>query len=309
MRSLALVAIFGCLAVVRAAAADDTSACIAASEAGQSMRDRRELLEAREKFAACSRDVCPRPVRVDCMQQRTEVDAAIPTVVLRAKDGRGEDAVDVKVSCDGTVLAAQLDGKARPVNPGAHTFRFEITGIAPFERKVVVGEGEKNRLVVGEAPREAAPPRTEVPGTEPSTSIGPAEPSAATVPSEPPTDASGRGLSIPGLIAGAIGVAATVPMTILWLSGTGDIHQMKDTCAPSAGGAGCPASRVDSDRTQLVVGDIFLGVSVVGVVTGAILIFARGGGHHDDPTQGTTALRVDASAVPGGAFVSAWGPF
>jgi hypothetical protein len=304
-----LSSILAGLAVARAAAADDTSACIAASEAAQSMRDRRELLEAREKFAACSRDVCPRPVRADCMQQRTEVDAAIPTVVLRAKDARGEDAVDVKVFCDGAVLATQLDGKARPVNPGAHTFRFEIDGVAPFERKVVVGEGEKNRLVVGEAPHEAAPPNSEVPGAQPSTSAGPVEVPANPTPSEAAADASGHALSIPGLIAGGIGVAATIPMAILWVSGTNAVHQMRGTCAPAAGGAGCDASRVDSARTQLVLGDVFLGVSVVGVVTGAVLIFTHLGGHHEEAAPAATALRLDASPLPGGAFVSALASF
>lgn len=303
--------VFSCLlasvGVASTSAADDTSTCIAASEAGQSLRDRRALIEAREKFAACSRDVCPRPVRADCMQQRNEVDAAIPSVVVRAKDARGEDAVDVKVLCDGAAFATQLDGKARPLNPGAHTFRFELEGIAPFERKVVVAEGEKNRLVLGEAPREPAPTHgAEIPGT-------PAETTAATPSAEPPSETpsgtEARGLSIPGLIAGGIGVAATVPMAIFWLSGTGDVRQMRDTCAPSAGGSGCPASRVESDRTQLVVGDIFLGVSVVGIATGAILLLTHGFGHSEGSSPTTTAMRLDATPLPGGALVSAFAPF
>src|SRR5580700_2222690 len=117
------------------AAADDTSDCIAASEAAQSLRDRRALLEARDQLAVCSRDVCPAPIRSDCIQQRSEVDAAMPSVVLRAKDARAEDMVDVRVLCDGVVVATQEDGKALAVDPGAHTFRFEAQGVPPVERK------------------------------------------------------------------------------------------------------------------------------------------------------------------------------
>ena len=237
------------MSFTRTAAADDTSVCIAASEAGQSLRDKQALLEAREKFATCSRDVCPRPIRADCMQQRDAVEAAMPSVVLRAKDTRGEDAIDVKVFCDGAVLATQLDGRARPVNPGAHVFRFEIQGVPPFERKVVVGEGEKNRLVVGDAPRETPPSNpSATPNDKATTPTSPDDGSTSASPGGGANEAAGRagahGLSIPGLIVGGIGVAATIPMAILWISGAGDVKQMRDTCAPSAGGSGCAASRI-----------------------------------------------------------------
>ena len=249
------------------------------------------------------------------MQQRGEVEAAIPSVVVRAKDAHGEDAVDVKVFCDGALLATQLDGRARQVNPGAHTFRFEIEGVAPFDRKVVVGEGEKNRLVIGEAPRETPPSN----GAE--TSVGqPATPAGAAVeaptnstPGEvtsgPPSGAETRGVSIPGLVVGGIGIAAAVPMAILWLTATSDVNKMRDTCAPSAGGAGCAASRVNSDRTQLVVGDVFLGVSVAGLAAGAILLLTHGDGHQEGAAPSATGMRLDATPLPGGGFVSALAPF
>jgi hypothetical protein len=249
------------------------------------------------------------------MQQRGEVEAAIPSVVVRAKDAHGEDAVDVKVFCDGALLATQLDGRARPVNPGAHTFRFEIEGVAPFDRKVVVGEGEKNRLVVGEAPRETQPSHAaETPVGQPATPAGPAvEAPANTAPGETtgeaPSGTETRGVSVPGLVAGGIGIAAAVPMGILWLTATSDVNKMKDTCAPSAGGAGCAPSRVNSDRTQLIVGDVLLGVSVVGLATGAILLLTHVGGHQEGAAATATGIRLDATPLPGGGFVSALAPF
>jgi hypothetical protein len=269
------------------AAADDTSDCIAASEAAQSLRDRRALLEAHDKLAVCSRDVCPGPIRADCIQQRGEVDAATPSVVFRARDAHAEDLVDVKVLCDGVVLATQVDGKAVAVDPGAHVFRFEAQGVPPVERKLIIGEGEKARLVVAEMHSGA-----------------PAVVVLAPAPAEPPNR-----LWLPGLVVGAVGVAGAVPMVIFWLSGTGDIHQMKETCAPAAGGAGCPADRVDSDRTKLVLGDVFLGVAAAGIATGAVLLFTHRGSSGKELRGDVTALRFDASPVPGGALVSAGARF
>jgi hypothetical protein len=271
------------------ARADDTSECIAASEAGQSLRDQHALVEARDKLAMCGREVCPAPVRVDCIQLRAQVEAAIPSLVLRARDARGEDASQVKVFCDGAPFATQLDGKSLAVDPGPHTFRFEAAGLPPVERRIVVGEGEKNRLIVTEmAPlaRANAPARLSFPA-------------AAT------RERGARaGLLVPGVVVGGIGVAAVVPMSIFWVSGTHDIAQMRTTCAPSAGGSGCPANRVDSDRTKLIVGDAFMGIAVAGIATGAVLLLL----HSARPDQEATAsLRIEASPVRGGAFLSAGG--
>jgi len=270
------------------AEADSTSDCIAASEAAQSLRDRRSLLAARDRLAVCSRDVCPAPIRFDCIQQRGEVDAAMPSVVLRAKDARAEDRVDVKVLCDGVVLATQEDGKALAVDPGAHTFRFEAQGLPPVERKLVIGEGEKNRLILAEMVSGTPALRVAAPAAKPAEAVEP-----ATL------------LWTPGLVVGAIGVAATIPMAALWLSSTGDVHQMRDTCAPSAGGAGCPTDRVDSDRTKLVIGDFFLGVAASGIATGALLLFAHRAGAGKELHGARPSVRLDGSPIRGGGFVSA----
>ena len=213
----------------------------------------------------------------------------MPSVVLRAKDARAEDMVDVKVFCDGVVVATQEDGKALAVDPGAHTFRFEAPGVPPVERKLVIGEGEKDRLVV--ADMKSGAPAVPVPA-----------------PTTKPEDGAIH-LWAPGLVVGGIGVAALVPMAAFWLSGTGDIHTMKDTCAPSAGGAGCSPDRVSSDRTKLVLGDLFLGIAVVGIATGATLLFTHRAGAGKELRGARPALRLDASPIPGGAFLSAGAAF
>lgn len=300
MRALSWTPLVAVLLVVRSASADGTSDCIASSESGQSLRDSHSLLEARDKFAECSRDLCPRAIRLDCIRQRTEVAAAIPSVVFRAKDSKGDELTEVTVTCDGSVIASRLDGKAVSVDPGAHTFRFEGAGFTPFDRKIVVGEGEKNRLVVVETVSETASTRTSANNANDDTASTTSSQSAS------PEVVNPAPFPMASVIVGGIGVAAAVPMAIFWLAGTNDVRDMKDTCAPSAGGAGCPASRVDSDRTKLVVGDVFMGVSLAGIITGAVLYFTRSIDHSNHEAGASTALlRWDATPVPGGAMATA----
>jgi len=237
----------------------------------------------------CARDVCPTPIRVDCIQQGLEVDAATPSLVVRAKDAHGDDATEVKAFCDGTLFATQLDGKSRAVDPGTHTFRFEAAGLPSVERRIVVGEGEKNRLVIVEMAPALLPPVS--------------SPLRSTPTRETP---SSRGLLVPGLVAGAIGLVATVPMSLLWLSGTRDVHDMRTSCAPAAGGAGCPADRVDSARTKLILGDVFMGVAAAGIGTGTVLVLL----HSPSTTkEGAAAVGLQAWPTLGGCAVAAAGRF
>jgi hypothetical protein len=289
------------LAVVTRAApalADDTGECIAASEAAQSLRDAHSLLQAREKLALCTRDACPGPIRQDCIDLRAKVDAAMPSVVLRAKNAHGDDATEGRVFCDGAPLATVLDGKAIAIDPGEHVLRIELPGEAAVERKIVVGEGEKDRLVV----IDARP-------------IGPNEPAASEAGSTSVAIASppAGGWFVPGLVAGSVGVAAAVPMAILWATATSDVNTMRSTCAPSAGGAGCPADRVDSDRTKLIAGDVCLGIAAAGVAAGAVLLWIRrpqSTSHSQEAGGGRpTAVGLSAAPVAGGAVASVGGRF
>lgn len=133
--------------------------CIAASEEGQLLKVKGKLRAAREQLLACSDKACPGAVRKDCEAEIAALEIATPTVVFAAKDGKGHDLVDVRVSVDGEALVEQLDGKAVAIDPGAHDLRFEADGLPTLEKKVVVREGEKARvvLVTLEAPKPPPP--------------------------------------------------------------------------------------------------------------------------------------------------------
>jgi hypothetical protein len=141
--ALALPIALAVLVVSTAAAADDKAACLAASSQGQTLRNAHQLLEAREQFRICSGQQCPGVVQHDCEDWLGEIDKSIPTVVLAAKDGSGHDLFDVTVTVDGKVIAKKLDGQALPLDPGPHTFRFDLADGTSATQQVLVREGDK----------------------------------------------------------------------------------------------------------------------------------------------------------------------
>lgn len=156
-------------------ASADVQACLGASEKGQRARSAGKLREAREQFLLCSSDGCPAMVRRDCAQWQGEVIATLPSVVLGAKDRAGRDLFDVTVSVDGETLVRKLDGKSLPIDPGPHTFKFEMAGAPPVIERALVKEGEKTRVIAVTLATGGAP--SDAPATSP-TAPDPADKSA-----------------------------------------------------------------------------------------------------------------------------------
>ena len=217
----------------------DAVACAGASESAQSLRSSGKLVEALDRVPACLHLRCPDFVRRDCEALRTDVQASLPTIVVRARAPDGADATEVRVLVDGVPFLDRLDGRAKPVDPGPHTLRFEMSGADPIETSVVVREGEKMRIVDASfttPTRPASPARHEEASRESSSFPWPA-----------------------AIVAGA-GVVALGAFAYLGLTGLSDFHGLQQSC----GGAGnCKQSDVDDVRTKIWVAD---GLGVAGVV-------------------------------------------
>jgi len=221
-----------------AQADSDAVACARASESAQSLRTAGKLVEALDRVPACLHLRCPDFVRRDCEALRTDVQAALPTIVVRARAPGGEDATDVRVFVDGAPFLDRLDGRAKPVDPGPHTLRFEMPGADPIEKSVVLREGEKMRIVDAAF---ATPSRTASSGTHEA--------------------AAGEGSSFPwpaAIVAGA-GVVAIGAFAYLGLTGLSDYHGLQSSCGTTGS---CKPSDVDPVRTKLWVAD---GLGVAGV--------------------------------------------
>ncbi|WP_437932449.1 hypothetical protein WMF37_25380 [Sorangium sp. So ce291] len=176
------------LAGIDARAQPSKRACAAAYERAQGLRRDGKLIAAREALIACSQPTCPAAAVADCGPWLAEVEKSLPSVVIAARDAGGRERLDVRVLVDGRLLAAALDGKALPVDPGPHTFRYEPAGGPAVEERVLIREGEKNRAitVILGAPPAGAP-------SSPRPMVAPAAPSAppSAAPSAPPPGAPG----------------------------------------------------------------------------------------------------------------------
>ena len=227
---------------------DDKHMCIAASERAQTLRLEGKLIASLEQLAVCGKGVCPAIVRQDCTQWMSEVLASLPSVVVGARVAGGQDLVAVKVSIDGTLAAEKLDGRAIPIDPGVHTFRYETEGKAPITEQLVIRTGEKNRALSVVFP-------------------GSAHRSGALDPTPPPSKSSS--LRVSGFILGGLGLISLGAALYLDLDATDTAHNLRTSCAP-----GCPQSQVDSVRGEYTNAWVALGIGVValGLATYMLLL-------------------------------------
>jgi hypothetical protein len=160
MRHSFACAVTSVLALSTCIAAADDDACIAASQVSLTLRYEGKLHDAIKQLAVCADPSCPDVVKAECTRRLDVARRAMPSLVLAAKDGAGNDLTVVAVTMDGTPLLSTLDGQALSIDPGEHTFRFEVRGQSPVEKKLILREGEKDRnevVVLGPPPPAARP--------------------------------------------------------------------------------------------------------------------------------------------------------
>jgi hypothetical protein len=235
--------------------ADEKQACVTASEKAQQLRSAGKLGEAREQLNICGRTECPKLVQQDCTQWMSELLASLPSVVPGAKDRKGRDIVDARLTVDGKVVAEVLDGKAVVLDPGVHSFLFESKGLPPLKEQVVVKPGEKNRIVT-------------VTFATPEDTSGPS-PAAA-----PPQTSSGSSPPVAAYVLGGVGIAALGAALYFDLAASGDAHDLRTSCAPN-----CAQSDVDDVKTKYTVAGVTAGIGGALLVTGIVLFFMHGKGN------------------------------
>ena len=283
------------LAVETAARADDREQCASAADQAQQLRDEGKYRRAREQLLICARDVCPAPIKRDCLEWLSQVENTAPTVVFGAKDAT-KDLSDVKVFVDGVAVTDRLDGKPVQMDLGKHTVKFEYQGQTK-EEEVIIGAGQKNRNVTvtfGAAPAAGAGAGA---GTPP-----------------PGGETAKEGSIVPALVVGGIGVVALGSFALFGLGGKSDVSHLEDTCKPH-----CAESDVDKARTKLIIADISLGVGIVALGVATYLLVTRPKidaevktGHASasprriapPPRTGVSDVSFDFGALQGGAMGS-----
>ncbi|MFC1642577.1 hypothetical protein ACFL5O_07805 [Myxococcota bacterium] len=203
------------------------------------------MRDSRQRFLVCASGACPRLVQSDCLRWATEVDAQIPSVVFRVTVD-GEARMDAKVIMDGEVLLARLTGKALEVEPGMHRFRFEVGTFNSIEQNVIVGEGEKLRVLSVAFDSPATDHRL------------PSERRAAMSPAGPTTAVrTKRKVPAGSYVLAGLGTVGVASFTAWGLSSRSLKTDLEETCAP-----GCTQNRIDEVYRRAVIADVSLGIGV-----------------------------------------------
>jgi hypothetical protein len=246
--------------------------CVEAYEQTQSLRKSANLRSARDSALTCAQAACPAVVKKDCAAWLAELEQSLPSVVLGARDKAGQETTAVRVFVDNEPLVDHLDGRAVALDPGAHTFRFELDGAPPSELHTLIREGEKNR---------------------------PIEISFA------PT-ASSRGASstppIAVFVFGGVGVLALGSFATFALLGQGQKREFERTCAPT-----CTDEEVGRVRTKLLIGDISLVTGIVALGAATTFFFLDRRAPAAAPSHAST--HFDVHPLPGGGAAVVGGSF
>jgi hypothetical protein len=278
------------------ARADDKQQCLSASDQGQSLRDEGKYRRAREAFVTCSRPVCPTIVQRDCIKWLADLDATSPSVVVNAKDDKGNDLTAVKVTVDGTPLASTLDGRPVLVDPGEHTFRYETDGFPPVEDRVVIHSGEKSRVLTVQFGTPAAPGGASTAGATGAPVTG------ETGSEAPKTGGGGGGSLLSAWAFAGIAVVAFGTEAYFGISGLSDRSNLENGCGKAQPQPNCAQSDVDSVRTKFTIADIALAVGVVSAGLSAYFFLTH---RPSEPSQ--PAAHLDFAPLPGGGGAATLG--
>ena len=268
---------------------EQARACVAASTQGQTDRNEGRLLAARAQFHTCASEPCPPLVASSCQKWLAELDARIPSVVVRVIETSHGDVRGASAWIDGKPVT--LDGEPFSLDPGAHTLHVEADGWLPVERRFLV------------APREQAQPMTvQLPQRQgaaaPAPSVGPtpvAPPSASLPAPQLAEPTRHTALMATTWTLAGVGVASMVAYAIVDTKSIHELHHLQHTCAPY-----CTPQQHDHDARLAHTADALLAVGIAGL--GGAAALGIGGWLWQRREKQSTNLSF--APLPGGAFTS-----
>lgn len=214
------------------------------------------LLEALGGYRLAAHEASQDPKSAETLSEARlgieEVEAMIPKLVIE----RGAGAEAAAITLDGVALGDKSIGKEVPVNPGAHTIKFTLPDGRTEQRVVRVKEKESKKVVLTFAAEDADAAEEE---EEVSTS----------------TVEEGGSSTLAWVMVG-VGGASLVTSGVFYLMRSSTISDHEDQCVNNV----CPSSLEDTGnkgKTYGTVGNITLGVGVLGLGIGTILLLTEGG--------------------------------
>jgi hypothetical protein len=277
---------------------DPIAQCISASDRGLDLRKQGKLIEARRVLLSCAATACGPDISSVCQKRLADINATLPSIVFSPKDAAGNDVAGVRVTVDGAPEADTIDGRAIVLDPGPHTFKFEVPGQPAIERSFVLVEGAKDRQEhINMAPNAPAAPSAAVNAP---VSVTPSD-----------SGSSGRATQqAAGLWVGGLGVAAVAAGSVFGVLAKLKWSASRTDCETSSSCANHDqaVSEHDAAVTDATVSTATCTVGGAAVITGALLLLTL---PHEAPRSGITGarLRLTPSVGPGNVALSIDGVF
>ncbi len=250
-----------------AAAQEDV--CDAPAQA-QPLQGSGQYRAAREALLGCMDASCTAAQRTRCATALHDLEPVIPSIVVRAHDGQGNDLQDVSVSLGGEVLAPALDGMAIPIDPGEHELELRRAS-----------SGEVRRVAVRLAPSQKF--RSVVVGFEPEQTEAERE--------APAPLAAGRDhRGVAGAVLAGVGAGALAGFVVLGMHARSEEEEL-ELCEPN-----CTSGRVDSVRARYVVANATLAVGVVSLGLATWAFLTRGSSA--EPKDEAAGLSLSVAPLP-----------
>jgi hypothetical protein len=310
VRSLAAATLLALVVVIaaRAARADDTERATRLFTEGRALLDRNDVEGAYARFNEAA-TLAPRGAGILINLALCEERLGRPVAayehyqraasVLEPSDDRRPFALDhakalrpkvallritasgapsgLQVVRDDRTLGPDDIGQEEAVDPGPHTVDVQSPGRAPRRYAVTLGAGDARTLAV--APGDAAV------GTSPAEPEG--APAADAEERRSPARSNGRAAAM--YVVGGVAVAMLVPGIIFEISGFSKRSDL-DSCKGS-----CSQDQVDSAKSTMLTGDVFLAVGLIAAGTATYLWVTRPGAPNG----------VAVAPLPGGACAAA----
>jgi hypothetical protein len=271
MRRAGSLVFFAALVLAASARAQqpvDKEACATAYEKAQVERKAHKLVAAHASLTYCAQKGCPAIARHDCTTWLAEVDAALPTVVFEIRQD-GKLVRDVRVSIDGSVVLERVeDGATLPIDPGAHSLRFDRPGSRSVTQEVIIVQGAKSRLLSVTLEAETTTPSTAPPPTSSSAPSKGEPPERERTPSTRPEP----GPPILAWIFGAVAIGGVASFAGFGLRGVSEEDKLRRECAPT-----CGQENIDFVDRMYLIADISLGIGLVAAGISAYFFIARPG--------------------------------
>lgn len=229
------------LTISSVASAEDPESCSIAYARGQEERLAGRLYNARAAFRACATTTCA-ALASDCGRWVKEVEADLPTILVKVRGEEGKAVENLQVAIDGETIAAASLSAPIVLEAGPHELRFDAPGYEAVRLERALRPSDREVLVEV----TLRPPRPPVTVSRP------------------------RPIPTASWVLTGVGAVALGGSVYFGVRANGEYRDLEQRCAPK-----CAPSTSDGMWTHAVIADVALAGAVVALAASAIIYITR----------------------------------